>query len=101
MGLEESEEFELLLRKTHSWPRDFSSIKRGANKIIELATANDDVPRWRPLRWVIEAKDSMDFKRHVRMNPLHPNKNYSSGYHEEDSVYKKIAERISRDRPAI
>ena len=96
-----SEEFEAHLYKTHCWPRQFSSIKRGAERIVELARTNRDVPRWWPVHSFIKIKDYLDFKRHTRDNPLHPNKNYSSGYHKEDAIYRMIAERIIQDKPAI
>ncbi|MDC0979321.1 hypothetical protein OAS06_02930 [Gammaproteobacteria bacterium] len=94
------EEFDDHLQKTQCWPRDFSAIKKGAERIVELAKSNREVPVRRPLFWAIQMKDYWDVQRRLRRDPLHANINYSPWHHHEDAVYASIAESIISDRPA-
>jgi surface carbohydrate biosynthesis protein len=82
------------LEYTHSWPRDYSSIQKGATKIITIAKANKAVPKWWPVRWAIELKDNRDFSRRISDEPLHGNKNYHKNYHKVDPVYGRITKKI-------
>ena len=82
------------LKRAHDWPRDYSSILRGAEKVIEIALENNGPPLLWPTLPLLQLKDQYDVRHLSRADPLHLESNYSAKYHKIGKVYDEIFSRM-------
>lgn len=92
--ISEDSETDRFLKRVHDWPRDHSSILKGCESILSIASENHEVPRgWLP-KTILRTLDVID----IGMGKIHllhrDDNNFRDGFHHIDKIYDEIVAEI-------